>query len=296
MRRNRIPFQFQFGVNVFEKADAEPGKQRRIGGIVSTETPDKQGEIVLQDGLDFSEFLSGGWFNDNHSKETCDIVGYPEKVQRFSRGEDLPTGKRAPANGTWVEGYLLDTSKGREMWDTGLALQKTDRRLGFSVEGKVERRAGPKTIFLAEPEGKGQWVGRDIVRASVRNVAVTNAPVQADSKLEILAKSLMAMKREADEDDDKVDKALAMGPATPGSKPVGPQVGRGAGKVLAKQHLEGRMRDLNRSTKPRPKGISKSLSDEEAILFVRSQVPGVSWGTANRIVSLTKNLKRQGRL
>ena len=287
----RIPFNFQFGVDVFHKAGAPDGKRKRIGGIVSTETPDKQGEIVLQSGLDFGEFMSGGWFNDNHSKETTDIVGYPEQVQKFQRGETLPSGKKAAWNGTWVEGYLLDTEKGRRMWELGVALQKTNRRLGFSVEGKVERRAGPRTVFLKDPQtGQGQWVGREIVRAAVRNVAVTNAPVQADSKLEILAKSMMAMERQGQEEDERLGKTLAMGTATPGQKPVGPQTGRGAGKVLTRQHLEEEERDLLKPT------VKKSLTDAEAIRYVQARVSGISREDAGRIVRLTRILKQQNRL
>ena len=288
----RIPFHFEFDVGVFEKADAPDGRNKRIGGIVSTETPDRQGEVVLQSGLEFSDFMRNGWFNDNHSKETTDIVGYPEEVKRFNKGDVLPDGRRSSANGTWVEGYLLETPKGKSIWDLGLALQSTDRRLGFSVEGKVERRAGPKTIFLKGQDGSGQWVGRNIVKAVVRNVAVTNAPVQADSRMEILAKSLMAMEREeGDEDDKDLDKTLAMGPATPGQKPAGPQVGRGAGKVLARQHLERTEHDLIQ-----PTGVRKSLSSEEAISFVRHAVPGITRAEARCVVDLTVILKQQGRL
>lgn len=288
----RIPFHFEFGASMFHKADAPEGKQRRIGGIVSTETPDKQGEIVLQEGLDFGEFLNGGWFNDNHSKETTDIVGYPELVRKFKRGEPLPNGDRARVNGTWVEGYLLNTEKGRKMWEVGQALQATNRRLGFSVEGKVERRAGPRTVFLKDPQtGQGQWVGREIVRATVRNVAVTNAPVQADSKLEVLAKSMQALERQGEEEDkERLGKTLAMGPATPGQKPVGPQTGRGAGKVLTRQHLERTEHDL---LKP---AMRKSLSDGQAIRYVLDRIPGISYAHAERIVRLTKILKQQNRL
>jgi hypothetical protein len=288
----RIPFHFQFGVDVFHKADAEPGKQKRIGGIVSTETPDKQGEVVLQEGLDFGEFLNGGWFNDNHSKETTDVVGYPEMVRKFKRGEALPNGRRAGVNGTWVEGYLLNTEKGRRMWELGQALQSTNRRLGFSVEGKVERRAGPRTVFLKDPQsGQGQWVGREIVRATVRNVAVTNAPVQGDAKLEVLAKSMQALERQGEEEDkERLGKTLAMGPATPGQKPVGPKTGRGAGKVLTRQHLERTEHDL---LKP---SMKKSLSDGQAIRYVQTRIPGISYASAARIVQLTRVLKRQNRL
>jgi len=92
----RIPFNFQFGVDVFHKAGAPDGKQKRIGGIVSTETPDKQGEVVLQSGLDFGEFMSGGWFNDNHSKERPTWWGTPSKSRSSSGARPSPTGIRLP--------------------------------------------------------------------------------------------------------------------------------------------------------------------------------------------------------
>jgi len=154
-------FDFEVPLSVFEKADAPKGKQRRIGGIVSLETQDRQDEIVLQRGLDFSDFRKNGWFNDNHTKDTTGIVGYPEEVQFFQRGAELPDGSVAPAQGHWVEGYLLEGyKKADEIWDLGQALQKTNRRLGFSVEGKILQRSGPKQ--------------RTIAKALVRNVAITN--------------------------------------------------------------------------------------------------------------------------
>ena len=78
-----IPFKFEIPFEVFHKA-GEKGKERRIGGMVSTDKRDRQGEVVLNRGLDFSEFVHNGWFNDNHSKETTGIVGYPIKIERRS--------------------------------------------------------------------------------------------------------------------------------------------------------------------------------------------------------------------
>ena len=44
--QNIMPFAFEVPVSLFEKADAPKGQQRRIGGIITTESPDRQGEIV----------------------------------------------------------------------------------------------------------------------------------------------------------------------------------------------------------------------------------------------------------
>lgn len=195
-----LPFQFEVPVTFFEKADAPKGKQRRIGGIISTEAPDRQGETVLADALDLSDWLKNGWYNDNHSKDTDGIVGYPEVAKKFSKGEKLPTGKVAQHPGHWAEGYILDTERGNKIWELGQALQGTGRQLGFSVEGKILRRTGPRTIVKKSEDGTPQWVGCKIAKALVRNVAVTAVPVNTDTGLEILTKSIEAFQR-ADDDD-----------------------------------------------------------------------------------------------
>ena len=146
-----IPFKFELPFEVFHKA-GEVGKERRIGGIISTDRTDRQGEQVLQDGLDFSEFINNGWFNDNHSKDTTGIVGYPIKIEK-QRKNGRPV--------HYVEGYLLENFEPADkIWTLANSLQKTGRRLGFSIEGSVTRRAGND--------------GRVIASAKVRNVAITN--------------------------------------------------------------------------------------------------------------------------
>lgn len=270
-------FEFEIPVSFFEKAEAEPSKMRRIGGIISTESPDRQGEVILQRGLDFNEFLQHGWFNDNHSKQTDGILGYPESVKRFKKGDFLPDGTVAKSNGTWAEGYLLDTPKAMSIWDLGRSLQKTHRRLGFSVEGKIESRVGPEDRIIA--------------KAKIRNVAITNCPVNTDSRLEVLAKSLAAIERC---EPNAMEKALGMGAATPGQAIVGPQTGMGAGRVLAPQSLEHDEKDPAKEKKK--KRVAKSLTDEEAVAWVRLRLPAATPDQARRIVALTKALKREGTL
>jgi hypothetical protein len=274
---NHLPFQFEIPVSFFEKAEAGP-KGKRIGGIISTENPDRQGEVILQRGLDFDDFLKHGWFNDNHSKQTDGILGYPDSVKAFKKGETLPDGSIAKANGTWAEGYLLDTEKATKIWDLGLALQKTQRRLGFSVEGKVDARMGPNQ--------------RVIAKAKIRNVAITNCPVNTDSRLEVLAKSLMAFEQC---EPGLLEKSLGMGTATPGVAIAtqGAQTGMGAGRVIAGQSLESDIKDPKKKKK---KKVAKSLDDTEAIAWVQTRLPGASVDQARRIVSLTKSLKRTGQI
>lgn len=273
-----MPFDFEIPVDFFEKSDEEPGKQRRIGGLASLETKDKQDETLLQRGLDFTDFLHNGWFNDNHSKTTSDILGYPEATQYIRKGTVLPNGQKSKADGHWVEGYLLNTEKADKIWELGKALQKTKRRLGFSVEGKILKRSGDSNKTIAQ--------------AKVRNVAITNCPVNPDATMEILAKSLQAV--EQSEPDD-LEKMLSMGPATPGQSPEGTQTGEGEGKVLAEESLEEdeKPSDVLRKKK---KNTKKSLGSEEITAWFKSKLPHATATQIERVVELTRALKRSGQL
>ena len=156
---------------IFEKGT---GKKRiKLRGIISTEHRDRQGEVIKQDGLDFQPFLDYGWFNDNHSGKTHDVLGYPERVFRTTIKDT--DGRSIEA--TAVEGYLLPTKRGLSLLDVSKNLKGNgSRSLGFSVEGDVvERSADDDSI---------------IVRATIKNVAVTHMPVNPNTTLEALAKSL----------------------------------------------------------------------------------------------------------
>ena len=276
----KIPFQFECPAVFFEKASAPPGQRRRIAGVITTESKDRQKEIVIQKGLDFSPFVENGWFNDNHSKKTDGIVGYPEKVQHFQKGQKLPNGNIAPSNLHWSEGYLLEGHEPADrLWTLGQSLQKSGggRRLGFSIEGSVEKRQGP---------GR-----RTIAKARVRNVAITNCPVNSDTKMEVLAKSLVAVQLA---DDDDLIKALGMGTATGPTVGPGADVsGMGAGQVLTPESLE--TEQLHSLTDDDGKK-KKKLNKAEAMVWLHERMPHVSAQTLGRIVDTTLLLKRKGKL
>lgn len=173
--------------------------ERRIGGYCSTEHVDRQGEVVLQRGLDFDEFVKFGYFNDNHNQATAAVVGIPDKAE-YHQGR-----------GWYAEGSLLKGNKrADEIWELAKSLENTSRRLGFSIEGKVMER-------------------RDnyIVKAKIRNVAVTNAPVNTNCTWGLLSKSFHP---------EFVDKALGAGSSR--SAPSGPVSGMGAGRVVVPEDLE----------------------------------------------------------
>lgn len=264
---SHVSFEFFAPATFFQKADGDASKRKRIAGVVSDEIQDKQEETIIQKGLDFSPFLKEGWFNDNHSKRTTDILGYPESVSQFRKGDMLPDGQRAVANGTWAEGYLLDTPDAQKVWDLGLALQKSgnSRRLGFSIEGSVLQRTGPH--------------GKIVAKALVRNVAITNCPVGQGTRMEVLAKSLMDM-----------EKGLSMGTAAPGVNPSaqGPTTGEGAGKILAPQHLEeGGVTDLLSSVDD---DDEDDVKKSEAVAIIQTSL-GCDRATAERAYRTLSNMK-----
>jgi hypothetical protein len=288
-------FDFEIPVTFFEKADAPAGQERRIGGIVSTENKDQQDEVVLQRGLDFSYFKKNGWFNDNHSKKTTDILGYPEATKYFGKGQDLPDGSKAEHPGHWVEGYLLRTEKADEIWSLGKALQDTRRRLGFSVEGKILQRTGPGN--------------KTIAKALVRNVAITNCPVNTDSRMEILAKSLRAAEQSEmgksgsgnyPDDDEDDEKSLGMGAPPPGNanpSTMGPTSGMGAGQIITPQSLESPVNPALHAgggKKRRKRAVKKALTNREAFDFLKSRLPQASAGQIAKVIAITRRMKRSG--
>lgn len=155
------------------KADAAEAKTNKapIGGIISTDTVDLQGDQILQSGCDWSYFLKRGWFNYEHKPGAENIVGIPKAVKPVT----LEGGKQ----GTRVEGFLLlDRPRASEVYEAAKAIQKSGegRSIGFSVEGQVLKRdpTNPKIV----------------TKARILNVSVTAHPVNPDARLEVLARSL----------------------------------------------------------------------------------------------------------
>jgi len=301
-----MPFRVELPVSMFEKADAPEGKRRRIGGIISTDKTDLQKETVNQSGLDFDPFLANGWFNDNHSKTTTGVLGYPEYVKRFAKGQKLPDGETAKRNCNWSEGYLLDNwEPADKIWKLGQSLKGTGRKLGFSLEGSVRQREN--------------YDGKKVVKAVVRNVAVTNCPINDDSELQCLEKSLTAIENmpanqidalvKASDFDDRIknietmlEKALTVGtPANPPTSPTGegPFTGAGAGQVLGRESLESDLKDKKKKKKDiLEEEYEKSLSsvDVDSLIWIKERIPSISLSSAEQFIKLTKTLKRQGKL
>lgn len=215
------------------KAGVDVETTRPIGGWCSTEGLDRQDEVVVARGLDFSEFVSFGYFNDNHKQNTGAVLGYP-RVARLEKSR------------WWTEGNLLvDYPPADEVWRLAKALAKSGapRNLGFSIEGKVLERDG----------------GNRIVRAKVRNVAITNAPVNTECTWGILSKAFAPR--------DQVEAA--------------------ARKALAKSQTIVQSRGASQTEQRVSRIVHQRnvvLSFDEAVDRVRRIHPNISDGACERVV------------
>lgn len=153
-------FKFFIDADIDVKKSEQEGK-RLIQGYASTPAEDRQGESLVQKGMDISDFVQHGYLNYDHDNSI--ILGYPTGNTHIDE------------RGLWVEGELLKgIPMADQIWDLALALKKSDapRRLGFSVEGKVVERKGNR-----------------IVKAKIYNCAITPNPVNTEATWEAVVKS-----------------------------------------------------------------------------------------------------------
>lgn len=205
---------FDDEVNKSEK----PFNSRKITGIMSTERRDRQGEVLVAKGLDFDDFVRNGHFNDNHSQDTSAIIGYPEEVSYHKSLHDYDQ-RLKDVSGWTCKGYVLKgTRRADSIWELAKALKGVpDRKLGFSIEGKVVRRNN-----------------KTIEKAIIRNVAITNVPVNTDCKWDLLEKGF--------NDGDMAIKAMSAGYG------VSPATQTGGGAIRT-ESLDSKVKDLHKKKK-----------------------------------------------
>lgn len=153
---------FQFFVPITPLQKSEIGatdKKRYVQGIASTEDEDLQNEIVMQAGIDHTYFLKYGYINDDHKPGPEHKVGEPVEC-------------RSTKAGLWIKGFLY---KGHERaehwWELMKALEESgsSRKIGFSIQGKILRRAG-----------------KSILKCWLQDVAITASPVNTHTWAEIV--------------------------------------------------------------------------------------------------------------
>lgn len=152
-------FWMEADVDLVKSGDSAP--RRIIRGYASTPSEDRQGESMVQKGLDITNFVNHGWLNYDHDNSI--ILGYPTENTKVDD------------KGLWVEGELLPgVPMADNLWELAVAIKKSNapRRLGFSIEGKVMERDGNR-----------------ITKAKIYNCALTPNPVNTDATWEAVVKS-----------------------------------------------------------------------------------------------------------
>lgn len=231
----------------------------RISGYASTADEDRQGDEIVQKGLDISDFVDHGWFNFDHKNDI--ILGYPDKAKC-----------RIDSKGFYVEGLLLPGIElAKSLWQTAISLQKSNapRKLGFSVEGKVLKRNA---------------LGK-IIKAKVYNVAITANPVNPNCTWDALVKSFTS-------DYDEVEKSLEAGYGNSNGSVLVPESLESAFKTLsyvigddaeAKQHMAALKQKLKEKTE-----ITKS---ELTLYFQLTK--GLSFADSASLVNTIMNQEKE---
>jgi len=171
---------------ILNKSDASKKDGKRfVCGIASTDSRDLQGEVVDQQGLDFSYFIKHGYFNNDHK------AGFQNKVGQ-------PTECKLTKNGLWVKGFLFkEHPVADEIWElmNSLSASGSSRKVGFSIQGKVLKKEG-----------------NIIKKCWLTDIAITPHPVNTQTWAEV-AKSLSAQKWDLTKDDEVEahEKALSAG-------------------------------------------------------------------------------------
>lgn len=245
-------FRFNMGVDVL-KSEQDTDKKRLIRGYASTQDKDRQGDSLLQKGLEIEDFVNHGYFNYDHNNSI--ILGYPLATCEVNQ------------NGFYVEGELLKgIPEADRIWELAQALKKSNapRRLGFSVEGKIlERNNGIVT------------------KAKIYNVAITTNPVNTNCTWDILAKSFASPEAES-----LLSKSLYAG------YEVNPELMQG-GEVFREESLEDSLKnlsyvlsDVDKKKKLKEQlSMRKSFSRDELVLYVQL-TEGYSRRGAEKFVSL----------
>lgn len=134
----------------------------RVRGLASTEKPDRQGETLIQKGIDLTPIQQGqGYLNFDHLSGPENLVG---TIDNYRQSQE----------GLYVEGRLFkEHDKAKAIHQIMSSLGKSDKgRIGLSVEGRVlERDAkNPKIIK----------------KCQIKNVAITFSPVNTDTYADLV--------------------------------------------------------------------------------------------------------------
>lgn len=151
-------FKFVIPAEIVKGKDGE----WKVAGLASTPSIDRQGEVIMQEGIDATPIDSGkGFFNFDHDNSPESTIGVLDRYRKSERG-------------LYVSGRLFKNhTRAKAVYEIMSSLDKSDTgRVGMSVEGKVIER---------DPLNP-----RIIKRCVIRNVALTLNPVNQDTYADVI--------------------------------------------------------------------------------------------------------------
>ncbi len=142
-----MPEQFSFFSPAYISKSGNKNEPVKVGGCITAEERDADGEILLSKGLDFSYF-TGGWgkIKYEHNDSPANFIGAPERI--FKKGneihfegelfafEGMPEDKLTPQQKTAKEAYGL--LKAVDDWNKTHPLNQ--QKVGWSIEGEYLER------------------------------------------------------------------------------------------------------------------------------------------------------------
>lgn len=145
-------------------AEIQKGKdgEWRVAGLASTSSIDRQGEVIIPEGIDATPIGKGkGFFNWDHDNSPENTVGVLDSYKKSS-------------NGMYVSGRLFKNhTRAKAVYEIMSSLNKGDvGRVGMSVEGKVIERDPTNPAIIK--------------RCIIKNVALTMNPVNQDTFADIV--------------------------------------------------------------------------------------------------------------
>lgn len=145
-------------------AEISKGKdgEWKVAGMASTSSVDRQGEVIIPEGIDATPIAKGkGFFNWDHDNSPENTVGVLDSYKKGS-------------GGMYVEGRLFKNhTRAKAIYEIMSSLNKGDTgRVGMSVEGKVIERDPTNPSIIR--------------RCLIKNVALTMNPVNQDTFADIV--------------------------------------------------------------------------------------------------------------
>lgn len=167
----------------------------RLGGIASTADKDSDDEFLDPKGFDLKPFMESGMVNWHHQAkgQPAAIIGEPYKAE-------------IRPEGLYVEVDLYpDSPMAKQVYELAQTLEKNSkkRKLGFSIEGKVNKR---------KSNDKKSLDFKHILKAAVTGLAITHMPKNPKTFADIIKGNVDIDNTDDDYDEDeeeaKEEKAL----------------------------------------------------------------------------------------